>query len=383
MPPIHIDDEEDVRSPGTEISDMAFVEDTQPNPPLSKRERFRLAFTRTMRVLFPTLVYFTDKSFTGMVAALFAAPAVLALTLTLPVVFTPHGDEKVPGQGSEANGTLRDGGAAEGQLIDYEDENEDEGVEWTLVAEDIVGEEMHELRFNKWLMATQCVLGPLFCAVVLLSEMKHFPLYATVIGVAGAVAALLVLIFAGDGSDPAARVARCSMGFFVAMVWIMAIADEVVQVLQVRNTLRIFRNARYLLVFVDFRLNLWHFGCNHWSHHFRDRKLSSRLRSKHHCSSIRTYHGFLCMLWRADAEHAAGSWLIWHLCDPPNRCRLSFVVQQDAPSHGRLLTCASPRHDNPRPTQRVYAHSQVGSVPHRLLLDHYGRYRSCGVARAK
>ena len=233
-----IDDEEgDVRSPGTEISHVSFADDALPRPPPSKRERLLLAFTRTMRVLFPTLVYFTDKSFVGMVVALFAAPAVLALTVTLPVVFTPQGDEKVPEKGTEATRRPLDSRTAEEQSIDYEDE----GAEWTLVAEEIVVEEMHELRFNKWLMATQCILGPLFCATVLLGDMKHFPLYATVIGIAGATTAMLVLIFAGDGSDPAARVARCSMGFFVAMVWIMAIADEVVQVLQVRMVL-VFQN---------------------------------------------------------------------------------------------------------------------------------------------
>lgn len=52
-------------------------------------------------------------------------------------------------------------------------------------------------------------------------------------GSIGAVVAILVIIFANEGNDPAARVARTSMGFFVAIVWIMAIADEVVQVLQV------------------------------------------------------------------------------------------------------------------------------------------------------
>lgn len=50
--------------------------------------------------------------------------------------------------------------------------------------------------------------------------------------VGGTVAAVLVILFASEGNDPAARVARTSMGFFVAVVWIMAIADEVVQVLQ-------------------------------------------------------------------------------------------------------------------------------------------------------
>ncbi len=241
-----IDDEEvDVQSPDTEMSHVSFAEDTLPKPP-SKRERLRLIFTRTMRVLFPTLVYFTDKSFVGMVVALFAAPAVLALTVTLPVVFTPVGDTKVHGKRTEATSGSLDGRAVEGQLIDYEDE----GAEWTLVAEEIVGEEMHELRLNKWLMAAQLVLGPLFCATVLFGDMKQFPIYATVIGIAGAVTAMLVLILADDGSDPAGRVARCSMGFFVAIVWIMAIADEVVQVLQVRGSLRFFKK----LLWTNWRL---------------------------------------------------------------------------------------------------------------------------------
>ena len=244
VPSIQVDDEEgEVRSPGTEMSHVSFAEDTLPSPPPSKRERLRFAFTRTMRVLFPTFVCFTDKSFAGMVAALFAAPAVLALTITLPVVFTPHEDAKVREKSAEAIGGSVDGGSAEGQLIDYEDE--DEGAEWTLVAEEIVGEEVHELRFNKWLTAAQCILGPLFCAAVLLSEVKHFPLYATVIGIAGTVAAVLILAFADDGADPAARVVRCSMGFFVSVVWIMAIADEVVQVLQVCDSPRLFGDTRY------------------------------------------------------------------------------------------------------------------------------------------
>jgi solute carrier family 24 (sodium/potassium/calcium exchanger), member 6 len=55
-------------------------------------------------------------------------------------------------------------------------------------------------------------------------------------GSIGVVIAILVIIFANEGNDPAARVARTSMGFFVAIVWIMAIADEVVQVLQVVET---------------------------------------------------------------------------------------------------------------------------------------------------
>jgi len=52
--------------------------------------------------------------------------------------------------------------------------------------------------------------------------------------VSGISVAILVLIFADNGSHPTAKITRCLMGFFVAIVWIMAIADEVVHVLQVR-----------------------------------------------------------------------------------------------------------------------------------------------------
>ena len=54
-------------------------------------------------------------------------------------------------------------------------------------------------------------------------------------GVTGLTAAILVAVFADKGHSPAAQLARCAMGFVVAVVWIMAIADEVVEVLQVRT----------------------------------------------------------------------------------------------------------------------------------------------------
>ena len=51
----------------------------------------------------------------------------------------------------------------------------------------------------------------------------------------GVAAGLLVLVFADDSVHPIARMAQCSMGFLVAVVWIVAIADEVVNVLHVRH----------------------------------------------------------------------------------------------------------------------------------------------------
>jgi sodium/potassium/calcium exchanger 6 len=51
-------------------------------------------------------------------------------------------------------------------------------------------------------------------------------------GIAGLAMAVLVVFFADNGLNPAGRMVRCVMGFFVAVIWIMAIADEVVNVLQ-------------------------------------------------------------------------------------------------------------------------------------------------------
>jgi len=53
------------------------------------------------------------------------------------------------------------------------------------------------------------------------------------LGLAGIVAGVSVAIFADKGNHPWWLTARCSMGFLVAVVWIMAIADEVVSILRV------------------------------------------------------------------------------------------------------------------------------------------------------
>lgn len=74
--------------------------------------------------------------------------------------------------------------------------------------------------------------------------MKHEPWLLLSAGVAGTTVGILVAVFGGNGESPAALLARCTMGFVVAIVWIMAIADEVVEVLQVRRS-HIFARQRY------------------------------------------------------------------------------------------------------------------------------------------
>lgn len=121
--------------------------------PPTRRQRFFRVLGHIFHVLFPTLHNFWTKSFLGMIAAVFAAPAVMMLTLTLPVVVSDHAAIESPTE------TKHDAA----RLVDFEEE----GVERTLIAEEEVEHDMHELEFNKWLMAVQCTLGPLFCVAIL------------------------------------------------------------------------------------------------------------------------------------------------------------------------------------------------------------------------
>ena len=172
----------------------------------------------------------------------------MALTITLPVVVTPYTADR-----SVEKPATVDAGSRDSRLIDFEEEGVEEGR--ALIAEEEVMEELHELKYNKWLMAAQCIFGPLWCVAVLFGEFNSAcgvipALMAAALGldgteheiwlliataIAGVAAAILVLIFSTLGENPTMRTLRCSMGFFVAIVWIMAIADEVVGVLKVSH----------------------------------------------------------------------------------------------------------------------------------------------------
>ncbi|KAF7312306.1 hypothetical protein MIND_00243600 [Mycena indigotica] len=187
--------------------------------PLSRGQRLLAIVAEAYHILFPSLHHFGSKTVLAQIASVFAAPAVFLLTLTLPVVVTPyqsthHAREKTPRE--------------EPSLIDFEEE----GIERVLIAEEEVQEELHGIAYNKWLMAAQCICGPLFCAAVLFGGNKHQPLALVCAAMIGFTASVLVVVFGSEGQELTFRTARCSLGFFVAIVWIMAIADEVVQVLQ-------------------------------------------------------------------------------------------------------------------------------------------------------
>lgn len=60
---------------------------------------------------------------------------------------------------------------------------------------------------------------------------EHWLVFAT--GLAGLATGVSVAFFADQGHHRGWLLARCSMGFIIAIVWIMAIADETVNVLRV------------------------------------------------------------------------------------------------------------------------------------------------------
>jgi sodium/potassium/calcium exchanger 6 len=122
------------------------------------RQILRLALTLTAYTLFPG---FKTKNSFKRIEAVFAAPAIFALTITLPVVVSHSDhDENAP---STANA-----------VTTFEDEIEhppvspEEELDISFAEEEVLAE-MHRLKFNKWLMAVQCAFGPLFCIAVLFS----------------------------------------------------------------------------------------------------------------------------------------------------------------------------------------------------------------------
>lgn len=146
-------------SPSDTASTM--TTEVEPYDPPSKRQHVWRILKQTYHILLPALHHFKEKTVLGKIASLFAAPAVMALTLTLPVVVVPYDSN---GSASEKLHKHHHYNAGEdGRLVDFEEE----GIERALIAEEVVQPDLHEIEFNKWLMAAQCVLGPLFCVSIL------------------------------------------------------------------------------------------------------------------------------------------------------------------------------------------------------------------------
>ncbi|CED84590.1 K-dependent Na :Ca2 antiporter [Phaffia rhodozyma] len=105
---------------------------------------------------------------------------------------------------------------------------------------------MNALAFNKWLTITQCTLGPTFCGGVLFYDPDDtgFAVYPFIgFVIFGVILSGFTLVFAKDGKQPFWRIGRCLLGFSIAMIWIMALADEVVTVLTTMGRILGFSDA--------------------------------------------------------------------------------------------------------------------------------------------
>ena len=201
------------------------VDDAQGSVRRRKRDTLRNVIHETFHVLFPALQGFRHKSLTGKVLGVFASPAILALTLTLPVV-----DDEAEGCSLNKRGIvlgdnedLDSGNAERGQGIPYygdtskhfaasagaglhhlildgglpspasghghydhrhrDADHLDQGVDSAgddpetnfkfgggqeLSSDG--GSDGEALLFNKYLTAAQCVFGSLFCSSVFFCE---------------------------------------------------------------------------------------------------------------------------------------------------------------------------------------------------------------------
>lgn len=197
-------------------------------PRIRKRDRLWSGIHATLRILFPALQGFKHKSFFGKLVGVFASPAILALTITLPVVddeaegctlhrggivlpesdadaelgetnaltgTTIQGDAKpspIPQHhhtiGSELHHLVVDGGLpsptvhASGDHAHHNHHGQHPGGSSTPRSDMVndarserlcktethsqCSDDAHALLFNKYLTAAQCIFGTLFCSIV-------------------------------------------------------------------------------------------------------------------------------------------------------------------------------------------------------------------------
>ncbi|GAA5949834.1 hypothetical protein JCM21900_004217 [Sporobolomyces salmonicolor] len=112
------------------------------------------------------------------------------------------------------------------RVISSEEGSPDLGEEEEEEMEEIVAAE----KVTRWLTATQCLLGPIFCVCCLFADDLRWYYLLSALCV-GLVFATLAYRFFHNPRHPG-RVTLCFLGFAIAMVWILMIVNEVVGVLQ-------------------------------------------------------------------------------------------------------------------------------------------------------
>ncbi|KAF3154029.1 hypothetical protein TWF569_000867 [Orbilia oligospora] len=171
--------------------------------------------------LFPTLYTFNEKNIWGKFLAIFSAPPIFLLTITLPIVDVPEEPKSRPPSRKPSNGgSVLPSPASTVPTVNFDFQpawmkDNDEPKDW-----------------NRWLVATQCITAPIFIVLAVCAGQIPllFPiLYALL---SGLVALLLLLLFTRTDRPPRYRYLLCFVGFAVSICWISSIANEVVGVLK-------------------------------------------------------------------------------------------------------------------------------------------------------
>jgi sodium/potassium/calcium exchanger 6 len=227
-----------------------------------------------LSTLFPTLYRWTDKTVIGKVLAVFSAPSILLLTLTLPVVEVQNEsglEDMIPNLSlpptvssslvfsdsrSEHRGRRSHAqAAARSKQITVTGSSSSsheafERMPMPVTAESngyvdspeqipgvVADREVEVADWNRWLVMLQMVTAPYFCVVIAWANMDYgnirMLLYASMGSlVFSCVTLVCVGVTTRPDRAPRWHGALCMLGFCVSIAWISTIAGEVVGVLK-------------------------------------------------------------------------------------------------------------------------------------------------------
>ncbi|CAJ0754048.1 5376_t:CDS:10 [Entrophospora sp. SA101] len=172
--------------------------------------------TKVQETLFPSVTGFSQKSFFAKLTSLMAIPAILLLTLTLPVVETNDPT-------SEENENKNENNLERPSIVIDNDANT--GIR------DVKEEERTD-GWNKRLTSIQFLFAPIFISSVLFADDDSIVTTVSYAFIFGLASSIFCFLFTDKNKPPKFYSLLCFMGFGVAMVWIFLIANEVVGLLQ-------------------------------------------------------------------------------------------------------------------------------------------------------
>nr|CAG8600818.1 9331_t:CDS:10 [Entrophospora candida] len=171
--------------------------------------------TKVQETLFPSVTGFSQKSFFAKLTSLMAIPAILLLTLTLPVVETndPISENENKNENNLERPSIVIDNDANTGIRDVKEEERTDG-------------------WNKWLTSIQFLFAPIFISSVLFADDDSIVTTVSYAFIFGLASSIFCFLFTDKNKPPKFYSLLCFMGFVVAMVWVFLIANEVVGLLQ-------------------------------------------------------------------------------------------------------------------------------------------------------